>query len=229
MTRTTRRGAQLLAAAAIAVVAALATALPAAAAASITVDPTEGLNPKGSTLSVTGSGFKPGIQLYLVTCNPAVPSGGACDLANFSLVDVGADGSWTSKLKAAAKFGTTDCLKVGCAVQTSRVGQGADRTQETAVGIGFTGQTAPIFTPTAAPPTSPSVTASETATATPSATDTATSSPEPSDTAANNASDTSSSSGVSPVVWIVIAIVAILAVGAAIVMNRRKNAGGSTS
>lgn len=228
MTRTTRRGAQLLAAAAIAVVAALATALPAAAAASITVDPTEGLNPKGSTLSVTGSGFKPGIQLYLVTCNPAVPSGGACDLANFSLVDVGADGSWTSKLKAAAKFGTTDCLKVGCAVQTSRVGQGADRTQETAVGIGFTGQTAPIFTPTA-PPASPSVTASETATATPSATDTATSSPEPSDTAANNASDTSSSSGVSPVVWIVIAIVAILAVGAAIVMNRRKNAGGSTS
>lgn len=217
-----RRGVRLLLAAVLAVAAGLWAAIPAFAAASITVDKTEGLNPKGDQVTVSGSGFKPGIQLYLVTCDPAIPNGGACDLASFSMVDVGADGSWTSKLKVLAKFGTTDCLKVGCAIQTSRVGEGADRTQETLVPIGFKGQTAPMASPTATPasesasptePASPSATAEPTAPATPTTTD-----------AASDA--TASSSGVSPVVWIVVAVVVIAALaGGLVAMSRRSSDG----
>ena len=84
MTGATGRGraARLLIAIVLAISAGTWLAAPAFAAVSITVNKTEGLNPKGETVKVEGAGFKPGIQLYLVTCNPAIPSGGACDLAN---------------------------------------------------------------------------------------------------------------------------------------------------
>ena len=127
MTGATGRGraARLLIAIVLAISAGTWLAAPAFAAVSITVNKTEGLNPKGETVKVEGAGFKPGIQLYLVTCNPAIPSGGACDLANFpGPVDVKPDGTWSASLKVVAKFGTVDCFKTACAIQTSRVGRG---------------------------------------------------------------------------------------------------------
>lgn len=211
-----RRAWQLVVALLLAMTAALWAAGPAAAAVAITVSKTTALNPAGEKVVVKGAGFKPGIQLYLVTCNPAVPNGGACDLANFSMVTVKADGSWTTNLKVAASFGTVNCLHTACAIQTSRVGNGADTSQEALQAIVFTGQTVPAYDGPVVVTASPTPSASATPPATtPASTPVASESPV--------AAATSSSSGVSPVIWVVIAVVIIALVGGGIAYARRKS------
>ncbi|MDI2125272.1 neocarzinostatin apoprotein domain-containing protein [Yinghuangia seranimata] len=111
--------------------------------ASITVSKATDLNPAGETLTVSGKGFIPGVQLFVVVCDPAQPAGKACDMANFKMASVDAGGGFVAEIKAAAKFGGTDCTAIPCAVQTSRVGNGKDRTQEALAAIGFTGGVAP--------------------------------------------------------------------------------------
>ena len=82
-------------------------------------------------------------------------------------VDVKPDGTWSASLKVVAKFGTVDCFKTACAIQTSRVGQGADRTQEAYAAISFTGQTVPAWVPSATPAASETATAPASPSATP--------------------------------------------------------------
>lgn len=105
----------------------------------LTVSKTTGLNPDGELVTVTGQGFVPNISLFVTVCDPAKPAGAACDGLNYKLAPVDAAGNFTVQVKAAAKFGNTDCLVTPCAFQTSRVGMGKDRTQETTVAINFTG------------------------------------------------------------------------------------------
>ncbi|UGQ13695.1 hypothetical protein LO772_08890 [Yinghuangia sp. ASG 101] len=138
----TRRG---TAAGALAVLTALLTWLVVAAApahaegSAITVSKTTGLAPEGEVVTVTGQGFVPNISLFVTVCDPAQPAGAACDGLNYKLAPVDAAGNFTVEVKAAAKFGNTDCLTTPCAFQTSRVGMGKDRTQEASVAINFTG------------------------------------------------------------------------------------------
>ncbi len=123
-----------------------------AAAGGLSVGQTGNLDPAGQTVSVSGSGFQPSIQLYVALCNPAVPSGGACDFGNFRVADVNGEGSFSTSLRVVAAFGTTDCHQVTCAIQTSKVGDGADRSQESSVPLSFAAAPPP---PTAPPPTAP--------------------------------------------------------------------------
>lgn len=189
---------------------------PASAAPSIEVSKTTNLDPKGESIQVTGAGFTPGIDIYLVVCDPAVPNGGACDLGNYRQVTITADGSFSSDMKPVAKFSVANCIKVGCAIQTSHVGNGKDRTQETLVPIGFKGQTAPMVTATAgAPAPSGSATAAGSESAAPADSNT------PASDASNvaTADDASSSSST---LWIVLGIAAVVVIGIVVALSRRK-------
>lgn len=112
---------------------------PAHAAPGVEVSKTSDLAPKGEPVTVRGSGFQPDVTLFVVACDPAVANGGACDMANFAQAKTDASGAFEADLKLVASFGTTDCLTTPCAVMTSKVGDGGDRSQETAVPIAFTG------------------------------------------------------------------------------------------
>ncbi len=214
-----RRTGRLIVTILLSVTAALWAAGPAFAAVAITVSKTTGLNPAGEKVVVKGAGFKPGIQLYLVTCNPAIPNGGACDLANFSMVTVKSDGSWSSDLKVAAKFGTVNCINTACAIQTSHVGVGADTSQEALQAVTFTGQTVPPYTGpvvvTAPPSASPSASVS------PTTPDTSAPTPANSDVASTT---TSTSSGSSPMIWIAVVVVLVALIGGGVAYARRKGA-----
>jgi hypothetical protein len=111
--------------------------------ATLTVSKSAGLNPDGENVTVTGKGFLPGISVFVAVCDPARPAGQACDMANYKMAIVDAGGGFVADVKLAAKFGTTDCLVTPCAVQTSRVGMGKDRTQEAIAPIGFAGGVPP--------------------------------------------------------------------------------------
>lgn len=112
---------------------------------SLTASKTSGLDPAGEVITVTGAGFKPGIKLFLTVCDPAQPAGRACDVVNFKLVDTDASGGFVADYKPTAKFGVTDCLVTPCALQTSWVGNGKDRSQEGTTALGFTGGVAPTL------------------------------------------------------------------------------------
>ncbi|WTW98047.1 neocarzinostatin apoprotein domain-containing protein [Streptomycetaceae bacterium NBC_01309] len=112
---------------------------------SLTATKTSGLDPAGEVITVTGAGFKPGIKLFLTVCDPAQPAGRACDVVNFKLVDTDASGGFVADYKPTAKFGVTDCLVTPCALQTSWVGNGKDRSQEGTTALGFTGGVAPTL------------------------------------------------------------------------------------
>ncbi len=230
MTRTPRRhrAVGILTALLLAVSAGLWMAAPAQAATSIEVSKTTGVNPKGDKLHVTGAGFKTDIQVFVAFCDPSKPAGGACDMGNFGMVDIKPDGTFETDLKVVAEFGNTDCMKVGCAVMTSRVGQGADRTQEAYAPVMFKGQTVEAQVPDA-PVASPSGPTSETpsATATDPTTPDATGTPgevvNPEATASDVAATSADSgSGVSPVVWIVIAVAVVLAIGGGAAAARKR-------
>lgn len=109
----------------------------------LTADQTTGLDPAGETITVQGTGFLPGIELYVAECDAAVAAGGACNMASFKVAPVAEDGTFTAEVTVQGQFGSgataTDCKADGaqCAIQTSRVGQGSDRTQEATLPISF--------------------------------------------------------------------------------------------
>lgn len=113
--------------------------------AALTVSKSTGLDPAGETVTVTGKGFAPGIQVFVAVCDPAQPAGKACDMANYKMATVDQGGGFVADVKLVAKFGQTDCTATPCAVQTSRMGNGKDRTQEALAAIGFTGGVAPTL------------------------------------------------------------------------------------
>lgn len=125
---------------------ALAAAGSAQAAAGLTLSP-GGPYTSGQSVTVKGSGFLPNHQLFVVHCDPAVPSGGACDMGAFKQATTDANGAFTATVVVNAKFGSTDCNTVQCAVMTSSVTNPRDRSQEgranTSFGSGGGGAAAP--------------------------------------------------------------------------------------
>ncbi len=151
---TRRQGTRVLgglATAALAVGLVLGPAAPAGAV-GLSASKTSNLNPAGETIGVNGSGYAPGIQVYVALCNPAAGPGAACDMAHYRVANVDGGGSFSTALTVYAQFGATDCMVTGCAVQTSRVGMGADRSQEGTVGVRFAAPAPPPPPPVAAAP-----------------------------------------------------------------------------
>jgi hypothetical protein len=111
------------------------------AAPALTANKTTNLNPDGQEITVSGSGYYPNAYYYLAECDPTVPAGGACDTSHFVKVKSNAAGKFgPSKLTVVAKFTggqDVDCHKVRCAVQTSYVKSGKDRSQEATLYISF--------------------------------------------------------------------------------------------
>lgn len=111
----------------------------AAAQAGMTVSKTSGVA-SGEKVSVNGSGFKDG-GLFLALCNTNAAPGGACDMANFAQVQAKGgkfSGSITLQAKYTAGDGSSvDCMKDPCALQTSKVGNGADTSQTVTIPISF--------------------------------------------------------------------------------------------
>lgn len=110
-------------------------AAPPAVTAKLTASKTTGINSGGESLKVDGTGFAPNVSLYLALCNTKVPAGGACDMANFKQVRTDAAGTFpTTAITVAGSFtggngSKVDCLSDPCALQTSKVGAGADASQ----------------------------------------------------------------------------------------------------
>lgn len=178
--------------------------------AALSVDPTTDLDPAGTSVTVKGSGYEPNIGLFVVVCDPTVPKGGACDMANFQQAKTDADGAFEVKLKTVAVFGQTDCAKTPCGIQTSKVGDGANRTQERTVPIGFSGGVAPAD----GWPGVGSADADPGAATTPGAD---TGEDTQTDQTADKADDSSSSTPI-----VIGAIVVALAIGAGVVFARRR-------
>jgi hypothetical protein len=118
----------------------------------LSVSKSSNLNPSGETIGVNGSGYVPGIQVYVTLCNPAAGPGAACDMAHYRVANVDGNGNFSTALTVFAQFGATDCMAVSCAVQTSRVGMGADRSQEGTAYVGFAAPPPPPPPPPAAAP-----------------------------------------------------------------------------
>lgn len=110
-------------------------AAPPVATAKLTASKTSGISSAGESLKVDGTGFAPNVSLYLALCNTKVPAGGACDMANFKQVRTNAAGTIpTTAITVAGSFtggngSKVDCLSDPCALQTSKVGAGADASQ----------------------------------------------------------------------------------------------------
>lgn len=170
---------------------------PAFADSAIQVSQVENLDPQGTEVTITGTGYQPNVGLFVVLCDPAIANGGSCDMANFKQVTTSADGTFEQKLTVMAKFGQTSCMKTPCAIQTSKVGDGADRTQEYTVPVSFKGGVA----------------------ATPS-TASASASPNPESANTADASDDSGSS--STMTLVLIAAVVVVVAGAGLLILRRR-------
>ncbi len=183
--------------------------------AALQVEPTTDLAPGGTSVKVTGTGYQPNVGLFVVNCDPSIPKGGACDMANFQQAQTSADGSFEVTLKAVAVFGQTDCTKTPCGIQTSKVGGGADRSQERTVPVGFAGGVAPVdgWKDVGSATADPGATeADPTADKTPAATDT------DKDPAATTKDDSGSSTPL-----VIGAVAAVLVIGAAgLVLARRR-------
>lgn len=90
------------------------------APATLTGNPTTGLNPNGDTVQVSGTGFQPGSAVYVALCDPTVANFGACDLDNAVEATPDASGSFSLPLAVRGSFGTTNCMPGGaaCAIRT---------------------------------------------------------------------------------------------------------------
>ncbi|MGH8961640.1 MAG: neocarzinostatin apoprotein domain-containing protein [Jatrophihabitantaceae bacterium] len=156
----------------------LATALlasaPASAAGPSLSAKSSGLSPAGATISVTGSGFTPKVGLFLATCDPAVPAGGACDLTNFKQLTTNASGGFTASIKVIAKFGKTDCTKVKCVLETNDPANPTSTKDVATLAVSFASTTPPKSTTPSkpsSPTTDPAPPASTTSPALPKGTD----------------------------------------------------------
>jgi hypothetical protein len=139
----------------------------------ISVDPVNGLDPAGQTLTITGSGFAatgPGIYVGIASTAKFSPTSmdafgpakwvhlGATPSAGQDVL--GADGTFSITLDVTASFGAgssaTDCRTEQCAVFTFAAHGSSDRSQDTHADVSFTGAS---ITPTSTPTeTSPATT-----------------------------------------------------------------------
>ncbi|WP_406281047.1 neocarzinostatin apoprotein domain-containing protein [Embleya sp. NBC_00896] len=199
-----------------------ATGAPAAGTAKLSAEKTTGLNPAADVVKLVGKGFQSNIQLYVLLCDPAKGAGRACDMGSFGApVQVGADGAFTQDVKVQPKFGTTDCLKTRCAISTSKVGDGKDRTQEAYLPIGFQGEDAGLpaspAPATAAPQAGAPGGAPQTSAAAPSASPTTTSIQS-----TGQDKDEDEDDGNTGLIIGLIAAAAVVLVGVGVVVKRRR-------
>ncbi|QWF23295.1 LPXTG cell wall anchor domain-containing protein [Nocardioides sp. LMS-CY] len=103
----------------------------------LTASKVTGISTAGESITATGTGFQPNIDLYLVNCDTAVPAGGACDMARLEEVHTDANGGFSQAITVGS-FTGTDCLVKACGLQTSKVGAGADMSQTATLPLSFT-------------------------------------------------------------------------------------------
>ncbi|MCB0978375.1 MAG: hypothetical protein KDB02_13055 [Acidimicrobiales bacterium] len=145
--------------AAAAVLAALLTFIsPASAAPSLSVSPSTGLNPSRDFVTVTGRGFKPNIQLFVMQCRSTSGEDHTCNSIGLQKVMTDGNGSFTKGgVMVTARFGATDCTVTPCAIKTSAVqGHSGDRSQDRLAPISF--GAAPVSPPVTQAPVAPPVT-----------------------------------------------------------------------
>lgn len=187
----------------------------------LTADRTGTLDPAGDRITVTGRGFRPGSEVRVKTCDPAQGPDKACDTdLGEEPVRVDTDGSFARELRVRAAFGPVDCLHTRCAVATTKVGGGGDRSQESYLSIGFRGEVpglpatwAPIPSAT---PGSDGATAAQPSPASPSS---------PTDSAPPSAQDTDTDENPWVLPAIMAGVIAVIAVIVVFVVRNRHQAG----
>lgn len=129
-----------------------------AAEPSVSVSPASGLDPAGDFVVVTGRGFDPNSQLFVMQCRHNSNSDHTCNSVGLQKVTTDAQGSFVARgVKVIGRFGATDCATTQCAVKTSAVqGHSGDRSKDRSANISFG---APAQPPATQPPaTQPPVT-----------------------------------------------------------------------
>ncbi|HWJ64052.1 MAG TPA: neocarzinostatin apoprotein domain-containing protein, partial [Acidimicrobiales bacterium] len=103
-----------------------------AAAPSLSVSPSSGLDPNGAFVVVSGAGYRPNIQLFVMQCRATSAEDHTCNSVGLRKVTTNASGAFTANaMKVVANFGATNCLQVQCAMKTSAVADHADdRTED---------------------------------------------------------------------------------------------------
>ncbi|MFI6586740.1 neocarzinostatin apoprotein domain-containing protein [Embleya sp. NPDC050493] len=187
----------------------------------LTADRTSALDPAGDHITVIGRGFRPGSEVRLKTCDPAQGPDKACDSdLGVDPVRVDTDGSFGRALRVRAAFGSVDCLRTRCAVATTKVGGGGDRSQETYLSIGFRGEVPglpPTWTPSPAPaPGSDGASAAQPAPTSP---------PAAADSAIPDAQDTDTDKNPWILPAVMAGVIAIIAVIVVLVVRNRRQAG----
>lgn len=122
-----------------------------AATAALRVSPSSNLDPNGAFVVVSGTGYVPNAQLFVMQCRAASAEDHTCNSVGLRKVTTDASGSFTANaMKVVANFGATDCLRVPCGIKTSAVADHADdRSMDRTATISFR---APAPPPTTAPP-----------------------------------------------------------------------------
>lgn len=135
-------------------------ASPASAAPGLGVSPAQGLSAAGQIVVVTGGGYKPNIQLFVMQCRAASAQDHTCNSVGLQKVTTDGAGAFSTRIKVIGNFGATDCLRTACAVKTSAVsGHADDRSQDVSAGIGFAAAPPVTQPPATQPPaTQPPVT-----------------------------------------------------------------------
>lgn len=133
---------------------ALLTVSPAGAQARLSVSPGTGLDPAGSFVVVSGSGFEPNSQLFVMQCRSTSTDDHTCNSVGLRKVTTDGSGNFTANaMRVMANFGATDCLVVPCAIKTSAVsGHAGNRGQDVTAPISFN---TPAPAPTEPPPVVP--------------------------------------------------------------------------
>lgn len=129
-------------------------ASPAGAQAQVSVSPGSGLDPAGTFVVVSGAGFEPNSQLFVMQCRSTSTDDHTCNSVGLRKVTTDAGGNFTANaMRVTAHFGATDCLVVQCAIKTSAVsGHAGNRSQDVMSLISFSA-------PAPAPPPAPAPTA----------------------------------------------------------------------
>jgi MYXO-CTERM domain-containing protein len=122
-----------------------------AAAAALRVSPASNLDPNGAFVVVSGTGYVPNAQLFVMQCRAASAEDHTCNSVGLRKVTTDGSGSFTANaMKVVANFGATDCLRTPCGIKTSAVADHADdRSMDRTATISFR---APAPPPTTAPP-----------------------------------------------------------------------------
>lgn len=137
----------------------LAPASPASAEPTLTASPATNLDPVRDFVTVTGRGFPPNTQLFLMQCRSTSGQDHTCNSVGLQKVTTDASGSFTrGGVMVTARFGATDCTTTPCAVKTSAVqGHSGDRSLDRLALITF--RSAPVAPPVTQAPAAPSPTA----------------------------------------------------------------------